>query len=217
MREPLNGERIVAAALALADREGVESLSMRKIARELGVQAMSLYNHVANKEEILDELVEHIVAEIEVPSLEDDWKIAMRKRGISAHEMLLRHPWAIMTMMTRANAGPAMLRYVNATLGSLREAGFSYELADHIWHAMDNHIYGFTLQEVNFPFEEADYADAAKEFMPSFASDEFPYFTELATLIMEKKHSGIHDFTFGLDLILDGLERYLGNESQRRG
>lgn len=209
-RAHLSKDRVLTAALHLADRLGVDSLSMRKIAAELNVQAMSLYNHVANKNEILDGLVELVVAEIELPSLDEDWKVAMRRRGRSAHEALLRHPWAIITMITRASAGPNMLRYLDATLGCLRKAGFSYEVADHARNAMDNHIYGFTLQEVNFPFEVPEYADTAREFLPGIHIEDYPYFSDLATLVMERRYSGVHDFEFGLKLILDGLEAYRG-------
>lgn len=209
-REPLTKERILTAAFRRADEGGVESLSMRRLAAELGVQAMSLYNHVNNKDEILDGLVELVVREIEVPRLDDPWKQAMRSRANSAHKTLLRHPWAILTLMTRTNAGPAMLRYVNATLGCLRKAGFSYAIADRAWNVMDNHIYGYTLQEVHFPFETPQYAEAARDFLPRIQTKDYPYFTELATLIAERRYSGVHDFDFGLSLILDGLETYRG-------
>jgi len=211
-REHLSKERILQTAFRVADEGGVEAISMRRLATDLGVQAMSLYNHVPNKDSILDGLVELVVREIEVPSFGDPWKEAMRRRASSAHQTLLRHPWAILTLMTRANAGPAMLRYVNATLGCLRLAGFSYKVADRAWNAMDNHVYGYTLQEVNFPFDAPEYAEAARNFLPQIATDEYPYFTELATLIAERRYSGVHDFDFGLDLILDGLERFRGEE-----
>lgn len=211
-RPPLTRERILRAALELADTEGLESLSMRKIATTLGVRAMSLYNHVANKDEIVDGLVELVVGEIELPSLQDDWRTAMMRRGNSAHTVLLRHPWAIMALMTRENAGPMMLAYVDATIGCLRQAGFSYELADRAWNAMDNQIYGFTLQEVNFPFEPAEYADTAREFLPGVAAEQYPYFIALATMVMNRQYSGVHEFEFGLNLILDGLQRYLGSQ-----
>lgn len=204
----LNRAGILDAALRLADQNGVEALSMRSLAADLGVKAMSLYNHVANKEDIFDGLVERVIGEIDVPDLNDDWRFAMRRRAESAHRTLLRHPWAILILLTRSNAGPVMLRYVDATLGCLRKAGFSYEIADHAWNAMDNHIYGYTLQEVNFPFKESAYADTAREFLPLIPQEEYPYFTELATLIMERRYSGVHDLDFGLNLILDGLEKY---------
>lgn len=206
----LTKKRILRQALRLADAGGVEQLSMRRLAKELGVQAMSLYNHIANKDEILDGLIELVVAEIAVPNLDDPWKVAMRSRASSAHETLLRHPWAILTLMTRANAGPSMLRYVNATLGCLRRAGFSSVVADRAWNAMDNHIYGYTLQEVNFPFEAPEYAEAARAFLERIPAEQYPYFTELATLIRDGRYTGVHDFAFGLDMILDGIDRYLG-------
>lgn len=212
LRGPVTRERIFQFALDLADSGGLDSLSMRKIAAKLGVQAMSLYNHVESKDEIIDNVVERVVSEIELPSLNEDWRTAMVRRGNSAHAVLLRHPWAIMALMTRDNAGPATLAYVDATIGCLREAGFSYELADRAWNAMDNHIYGFTLQEVNFPFEPSDYADTAREFLPGVTTEQYPYFTALATMVMNRQYSGLHDFEFGLHLILDGLERYLRSE-----
>jgi len=216
-RTPLNQDRILDEAVRLADQGGLEALSMRRLADGLGVRAMSLYNHIDGKDALLDSLVERVVAEIEIPNLELDWKTAMKHRGRSSHEVLRRHPWAIGAFMTRSNAGANMLRYVDATLGCLREAGFSFEVADHAWHAMDNHIYGFTLQEVNFPFREPDYADTAREFLPGIPRDDYPYFTELATLVMERRYSGIHDFDFGLNLILDGLERILRSTDPPRG
>lgn len=210
-RIPLSPDRILDAALQLADAGGTENLSMRKIADALEVKAMSLYNHVANKDEILDGLVERAVREIEIPSLDDFWKDAMRSRACSAHQVLLRHPWVIQLVLTRITAGPAMLTYINATLGCLREAGFSTETADHAWNAMDNHIYGFTLQKVNFPFGEPEYAEAARTFLPQISAEAFPYFIELATTVMKGSYSGVHDIEFGLNLILDGLERYLSD------
>jgi AcrR family transcriptional regulator len=205
----LTRERIVDTALIVADVEGFEALSMRRLAKELGVKAMSLYNHVTNKDEIVDSIVDEVVREIAVPSLEDNWKDAMRVRAHSAHTVLLRHRWVTLALVSRANAGPSMLRYVNATLGCLTEAGFSYEMADRAWNAMDNHIYGYTLQEMNFPFAEPEYADVARDFASRVSIDEYPYFKELTELIMERRYDGVHDFDFGLELILDGLERYL--------
>ena len=120
---PLSRERVLRAAIHLADEGGIEALSMRKLAQELGVKAMSLYNHVANKNDLLDGIVDVVIGEIEAPDLSTDWKTAMRRRATSTHEMLLRHPWATMVIMSRVNVGPANLRYVDATLGCLREAG----------------------------------------------------------------------------------------------
>ena len=204
---PLSRERVLCAALRLADEGGIESLSMRKLAEELGVQAMSLYNHVTNKDDVLCGIVDIVVGEIEVPSLETDWKTAMRRRSIAAHEVLLRHPWATMALMSRVNIGSAMLRYINATLGCLREAGFSIEMADHAWNAIDSHIYGFTLQELNFPFEAAEYSEAAENYLSQIPADQYPYFNQLARHVISKHYDGIHDFEFGLELLLNGLDK----------
>jgi AcrR family transcriptional regulator len=209
---PLSRERVLKAALRLVDEGGLEALSMRKLAGELGVQAMSLYNHVANKDDILDGLVDIVVAEIEVPRFDLDWKTAMRRRSISAHEMLLRHPWATMPLVSRINVGPAMLGYINATLGCLYEAGFSLERADQIWNAIDSHIYGFTLQELNFPVEAENYSEAAKTGLPLIPADLYPYMNKLTHAVIEKQYDGISDFNFGLELLLDGLDRLNGGD-----
>ncbi|MBW4621492.1 MAG: TetR/AcrR family transcriptional regulator C-terminal domain-containing protein [Cyanosarcina radialis HA8281-LM2] len=205
---PLSRERVLRAALRLADEGGIESLSMRKLAEDLGVKAMSLYNHVVNKDDLLDGIVEMVVSEIEVPDLSIDWKTAMRRRAISAHDVLLHHPWATMALMSRVNVGPAMLRYVDATLGCLREAGFSFEMADWAWNAIDSHIYGFTLQELNFPFEATEYSEAAKTGLSLIPADKYPYLNQLTHQVMEGRYDGLHDFEFGLELILNGLDRW---------
>jgi AcrR family transcriptional regulator len=209
---PLSRERVLDAAICLADEGGLESVSMRKLAQSLGVQAMSLYNHVANKDDLLDGMVDQVVSEIEVPDLSLDWKTAMWRRATSAHGVLLRHPWAALALMSRVNVGPAMLRYVDATLGCLREAGFSYEMADHAWNAIDGHIYGFTLQELNFPFETPEYAEAAENFLASIPPEKYPYLNQLSCHIIEGRYDGLHDFAFGLELILNGLERLRNNK-----
>jgi AcrR family transcriptional regulator len=208
-REPLSTERVLQAALVLADAGGIEALTMRRLGQDLGVEAMSLYKHVANKDEILDGIVDLAVGEIALPSPGEDWRTAMRRRGISAHEVLLRHPWACLLLMSRTNVGPAMLRYVDSTLGSLRQAGFSVELADYAWNAMDSHIYGFTLQELNFPIEPQQFQEAARTYLPQLPPGRYPHLTEMAVHVMEGSYDGVADFTFGLDLILDGLERIL--------
>lgn len=208
-RTPLSRERVLLAAIRLADANGIDSISMRKLAGELGVKAMSLYNHVANKDELLDGMVEHVALELEIPTARGDWKLAMRKRAIAAHRVLLRHPWATMLIVSRANVGPAMLRYVDATIGCLRGAGFSVAMADHAWNAIDNHVYGFTLQMLNFPFEPEEYADAARGFLDMLPMEEYPHLHEMSLHVIDGRHDGLHDFEFGLDLILDGLQRLL--------
>ena len=208
-RTRLNRERVLLAALALADENGIESLSMRRLGEELGVEAMSLYKHAANKDAILDGIVDLVASEIELPAIGGDWKMAMRRRATSAHEVLLRHPWATMLIVSRTNIGPAMLRYVDATIGCLREAGFSYAMADHAWNAIDSHVYGFTLQKLNFPFQPNEYAQAAKAFLPLIPADRFPYLNGMSQQVIGGSHDGLQDLQFGLELILDGLERIL--------
>lgn len=208
---PLSRERILHAALHLADNGGIESLSMRRIAQELGVQAMSLYNHVANKDDLLDGIVERVVSEIEIPDLDLDWKIAMRRRATSAHEVLLQHPWATMLLVSRISVGAAMLRYVDATLGCLCKAGFSLEMADHARNAIDSHIYGFTLQEQNFPFKTTEYSEAAAVGLSLISADKYPHLNQLTHYVIQGRYDGIHDFEFSLELILDGLERFRDN------
>ncbi len=206
---PLSRERILLAAIQLADKSGIESLSMRNLAQELGVQAMSLYNHVANKDDLLDGIVDIVISEIEVPDLGIDWQTAMRRRAQSAHAVLLRHPWATMPIVSRINVGPAMLRYIDATLGCLSEAGFSFELVDRAWNAIDSHIYGFTLQELNFLIETTEYVKTAKEYLPNIPADKYPYMHRLTHHLIDGNYDGIADFDFGLELILDGLEKLL--------
>lgn len=203
----LTRTKVLKAAIRLADSKGMESLSMRKLAQALGVEAMSLYNHVINKEDVLDGMVEVVVGEIELPNVDAFWKDAMRRRSISAHEQLLRHPWAALLFVSRVNVGPAMLSYIDATIGCLHSAGFSYELADRAWNAIDSHVYGFTQQAVNFPFEPSEYAEVAEEFLPQLPENQYPHLNALSQQVIQGKHDGIQEFCFGLDLILDSLER----------
>jgi AcrR family transcriptional regulator len=208
-RAPLTRERVLAAAIGLVDDIGIAALSMRKLGEALGVEAMSLYNHVANKDAILDGIVDMVVAEIEVPAVGGDWQQAMRRRAISAHEVLVRHPWAAQLIVSRANIGPAALRYVDATIGCLRAAGFSFAQADHAWNAIDSHVYGFTLQKLNFPFEAAAYAEAARAFLPQIPAAQYPHLHGMSQQVITGEHDGLHTLEFGLDLLLDGLAAML--------
>ena len=208
-REPLSKERVLLAAVRIADEEGIAALSMRRLGQALGVEAMSLYKHVANKDDLLAGIVDIVAAEIERPAIGGDWQCSMRRRAVSAHAVLLRHPWATMLIVSRANVGPAMLHYVDATIGCLREAGFSYPMADHAWNALDSYVYGFTLQKLNFPFEPSDYATMAKAFLPMIPAAQFPYLNGMSQQVIDGQHDGLHGLEFGLDLILDGLAALL--------
>lgn len=204
---PLSRERVLRAAVRLADETGIEALSMRNLAEALGVKAMSLYNHVTGKDAVLDGIVDLVVGEIELPARGADWKPAMRRRAVSAHEVLMRRPWATRLIVSRINVGPAMLRYMEATLACLREAAFSAVEADHAWNAIDSYVYGFTLQKLNFPFQPSEYADAAKRFLPLIPPGQYPCTHELAQQVIDGRHDGLNELGFGLDLILDGLDR----------
>jgi len=205
-REALSRARVLDAALTLADEVGIEALSMRKLGLRLGVEAMSLYKHVANKDDLLDGIVDLVASEIDVPRPGAPWKQELKKRALSAHAVLLRHPWATMLIVSRANSGPAMLRYVDATIGCLVQAGFSYPMADHAWNAVDSYIYGFTLQKLNFPFEPDEYAEVAKAYLPQIPADQYPHLVGMSQSIIDGRHDGLHSLELGLDLLLSGLE-----------
>ena len=204
---PLTRDRILAAALDLADTNGIDSLSMRKLAQGLKVEAMSLYNHIRNKEDLLSGMVEAVVAEFHKPDPSGDWRAEMRIRALSAHASLTRHPWAAPLLMGRINDGPHMLAYVDATLGCLASAGFSYAQADRIWNAMDSHIYGFAAQEQKFPFAPEDFATAAQSYLPMIPVGQLPHIHALTSEVASRRHDGIQDIAFGLDLLIDAISR----------
>ena len=207
-RAALTRERILQAAISLADRDGIESLSMRKLGDELQVEAMSLYNHVRNKVDMLDGMVDVVFSEIELPSNGVDWRTAMRKRAVSARQALLRHPWAIGLMESRATPGPATLRHHDAVLASLRTAGFSVDLAAHAYSILDGYIYGFTLTELTLPFRNSEVAEVAESIMEGFRPGEYPYLAEMAVdRAMKPGYNYGDEFEYGLDLILDGIQR----------
>lgn len=212
---PVTRERVLRSAIVLADKHGLEALTMRALGEALGVQAMSLYNHVKNKDDVLDGIMDLVVSEIDVPCSTDGWREAMRKRALSAHAVLLRHPWAC-GQLARANTGPAMLRYVDATLGVLHAAGFSLEEADRAWNTLDSHIFGFTIQKLNFPFEVGDYATVAAGYLPFLSKADYPAMHALTTRVAAGRYDGVHDLEYGLDLILDGLERQLKRSASAR-
>jgi AcrR family transcriptional regulator len=206
-RAPLSRERVLRAAIVLADAGGIESLSMRRLGEELGVEAMSLYNHVANKDDILDGIVDLVFAEIALPSDEAQWKKAMRERAISAREALLRHPWATSLMQSRTKPGPATLRHHDSVLGSLRKAGFKLVMAAHAYSVIDGYVYGFALQQINIPLQSREQvAEVGGDILRQLAG-EYPYLAEMITEhAMKPGYDFAEEFEFGLDLILDGLE-----------
>jgi AcrR family transcriptional regulator len=207
-RAPLNRDRVLRAAVALADQAGMSALSMRKLGEALGVEAMSLYNHVASKSDLLDGMIDIVFGEIDLPAGDAGWRAAMRRRAISARQVLRRHPWAIGLMESRITPGPATLRHHDAVLGCLRRSGFSLELTAHAYSLLDSYIYGFALQEAGLPFgtgEEA--AQVAQEISAQFASGQYPYLTEIAMVhVVRPGYDYADEFEIGLDLILDSLQ-----------
>jgi AcrR family transcriptional regulator len=207
-RSRLSRAQVLRAAIALADANGIESLTMRKLGAELGVEAMSLYNHVANKDDLLAGMIDSVFAEIDVPA-GADWRTAMRRRAVSVREVLSRHRWAIGLMESRTTPGPATLRHHDTVLGLLRAAGFSIELAAHAYSALDSYIYGFTLQERSLPFDIGEQAaQVAHKIMTQFPAGDYPHLTEIAVEhVMKPGYDYAREFEFGLDLLLDGLDR----------
>ena len=208
-REPLSRERVLSAAVALADESGIASLTMRKLGEAVGVEAMSLYNHVANKDDLLDGMIDVVFNEIGLPRSGTDWKTAMRQRAISVREVLSRHRWAIGLMESRRTPGPANVRHHDAVIGSLRNAGFSIELTAHGYSALDSYIYGFAMQEPSLPFDTPQQtAEVAQAIMAQLPAGEYPHLTELAIEhVLQPGYDYANEFKYGLDLILDGLER----------
>ena len=209
-RAPLTRERILEAAVALADESGIESLSMRKLGSAMEVEAMSLYNHVANKDDLLDGMIDVVFAEIDLPSAED-WRTSMRERAISARRVLSRHRWAIGLMESRTSPGPETLRHHDAVLGCLRAGGFTVAQAAHAFSALDSYVYGFALQEKGLPFDTPEEtAELAQVMLAQFPADTYPHLFEFAAEhVMKPGYDYGDEFEFGLDLILDGLERLL--------
>jgi len=206
-RKPLSRDRVLRAAIRLADEGGLEAVSMRKLGQVLGVEAMSLYKHVANKDDILDGIADLVTSDFEVPSIDADWKTAIRRSAISARQVLLRHPWASSLIESRRNAGPARLRYLDAVIGVLAGAGFTMPMAIRAVMALDSHTYGFVLQELAWPFDLENAPELAATFARGLPAGDYPNLVAMAKMVTTAPHGVPVDFEFGLDLILDGLER----------
>jgi AcrR family transcriptional regulator len=206
-RRPLDRDRVFLAAIELADEEGLPALTMRRLAEKLGVEAMSLYHHVPNKETILDGMIDFVFSEVELPDA--DWRSAMRGRALSVHAALKRHAWAIGLMESRRTPGLRTLRHHEAVLGCLRRAGFTVAQAAHAFSLLDSYIYGFAMQEQNLPFRNSAELEAmAAELLPQLPADQFPYMSEMIVKhALKPGYAYAHEFEIGLDLILDGLKR----------
>jgi len=215
----LSRERVLRAAIEFADRDGIESLSMRRLGQEVGVEAMSLYNHVRNKDDMLNGMVDAVFSEIDLPASGAEWTRAMRQRAISARKALLRHPWAIGLMESRVQPGAATLRHHDSVLRALREAGFSVEMAAHAYSLLDSYVYGFTLNELSLPLDNSrQIAEVAGNILRDNPAGAYPYLTEMAVEhAMKPGYDYGDEFEFGLDLILDGLEKVQGSPLSSSG
>ncbi len=219
-RVPLSRNRVLLAAMAVADTGGIAALTIRSLADKLGVKPMSVYHYVANKDEILDSIVDLVFSEIELPVRDGDWRSEMRRRAHSARQVLQHHHWAIALLQSRLNPGPATLRHHDAFIGALRGAGFSVELTAHAFAVIDSYVYGFALSEAALPIHGPEtVADTAATMMEQFFdADAYP---DLLTFTLEHVMKPGYDFgdefAYGLDLILDGLARSLPTTNDPAG
>jgi AcrR family transcriptional regulator len=206
-RTPLSRERILRAAVTLADEHGIDALTMRRLASELGVEAMSLYNHVENKDDLLAGILGLVASEVELPEDGDDWKLAIRRHAISDRDTSLRHPWANPLGRSRRSGGAAQLRNADWLLRTLREAGLSKELTYHAFHIVQSYVLGYTLQQLNFPYTGEELAGLAADFLKQIPVEDYPDLVEHIHQHIEPHDEETSGFELGLDLILDGLDR----------
>ncbi len=212
-RLPLNRDRILAAAVEIADENGVGAITMRAVASKLGVEAMSLYNHVANKDDILDGMADLVAGQFDLPDDVDDWREAMHRRAVSAREVFDRHPWAPLLFDSRETSGPTRLRYFDWVLGTLMTAGFSVDGAARAFSLLDSYIYGFGIEQFNMsPDGDVSQEEMAEAILASIPAEEYPYLHRMATHAMHVGYDAEADFAFGLEIILDGLERILDEQ-----
>ncbi|SMR81308.1 transcriptional regulator, TetR family [Aliiroseovarius halocynthiae] len=202
----LTREAILSAAVKLADEAGADSLSMRKLASALGVEAMSLYNHFSNKDALLMGMVDWAVGQIPLPNPDGPWQDELRARAHNARAVFRRHPWTIQLMLSLPNMGSNGLTYVEATLAVMTNAGFALIDADHAWNLMDSHIYGFTLQELNFPFAPEEYAEVTQAHLHLIPAETYPNLRAMAEKVAAREYDGLHNFEQGVELIIAGLE-----------
>lgn len=210
-RAPVNLERTLRVALTVADSEGIQAVTMRRLARELGVEAASLYHHVDGKDQILDGLVDLVAAEIEPPQLSADWREAISQRAHHTRDGLRRHPWAVSLMASRTNPGPATLRLLETGIRCFREGGFSVPLAAHGVSTVDSYVHGFVLQEVNLPFRtESELAAMTGAIMETFPASEFPYLFEMTVEhVLQPGYDYGKEFDSGLTAVLNGVAALL--------
>jgi AcrR family transcriptional regulator len=211
-RSPLTRDSVLQTAMDIADAEGLKAVSMRRVAGELGVEAMSLYHHIPGKEQLLDELVDWLFRRVELPAIGTGWRDGMRERARSARSVFTAHPWGLTLAESRRTAGPALLEHHDAVLGCLRRDGFSVALAAHAFAVLDSYVYGFVLTEQRLPFEADERVEdfAAEIDLPA---ERYPYMAEMVgELVIGRDYAFGDEFEHGLDLILDGLAARLSIE-----
>jgi AcrR family transcriptional regulator len=215
-RSGLSRDRVLRAAVAVADTGGIGALTMRSLAQELGVKPMTVYYYVKNKEEILDGIVDIVFSEIDLPVVGGDWRTEITRRASSARWVLRSHPWAIPLLESRTSPGPATLRHHDAVLGTLRTAGFSAEQTAHAYAVLDAFVYGYAVQEASLPFEGPDgVSDVASPILDLMAAGEYPHMVEMATTYyLQPGYDFGDEFQFGLNLVLDGLDRSLSDKGR---
>jgi AcrR family transcriptional regulator len=207
-RAPLTRDRIVRAGLELADTAGVDAVTMRRVGEELGFEAMSLYRHVTDKNDLLNGMLDVVLAEWELPADEDDWAQAVRASALSVHAALRRHPWAARLLMTGRHFRPARLDYMDRLLSTLRRGGFDADTTYHVYHLLDGHIFGFSLWEIAYTTTANADEELVARFMASVPWDDYPHLTEHRDQHMsEGPHREVSAFEVGLDLIIDGLQK----------
>ncbi len=211
-KTPLTRDRALAAAMALADNNGLSAVTMRRLAKELNVEAMSVYHHIPNKEALLDGMVDRVYSEVSKPEPGDEWRSAMQDRAKSLRDALVRHPWAVGLLDSRTSPGPETLKHLDANIGCLRENGFSWEMTAHAYSVIDAYVFGFAIQQVQMPFESGEETQALAADMVAAMEDAYPQLSAFAlSHVMKPGYDYASEFDYGLELILSGLEQDLVN------
>lgn len=205
----LSQESILQAAKSIVQKDGLESLSMRRLAAKLDVKAMSLYNHIKNKDHLIDLLLDDVVSKIALTEQNENWQKGMTERAMSAHQVFLENPWSLIPLLSRINSGPNMLRYIDKSLACLNLAGFSLQEADRILNYFDSYIYGFTLIELKFPIRAEDYNKTTEKMISALTQKDYPAMYKLSLSLLQGDYDGKQDFASGIETIIKGLEMKL--------
>ena len=213
-RHALTAQKITQKAVEMADQNGLEAVSMRKLAGALNATAMSIYNHVKGKEELHTLMLDHVINEFEHPDIDGEWKTMLKRRAVSVYAALQRHKWALTLMLTKSAPTSAILRDTDRVVGCLRNAGFSFQQVDWAHNAIESHVYGYTIQELNFPVEPDEYQSAAQHFLPHISLKEFPHAYASAKAVADGEYHGMTDFEFGLDLLIESIAAWQAKNQQ---